>query len=437
MKKILSLILVLLLCIQAGGACLAEAGDSDRGMTLKQAVILSRHNIRAPLAGPGSELDSVTPHDWIQFSANTSELTVRGGAMENIMGMWFRKWLVSEGLIPENYKPAEGEVRFYANALQRTIATARYFATGLLPVADVNIETHAEYDKMDMMFSVRLTYFSEAYREAAEAEIAKIYGVDDISKVGENLKEAYAFLADVIDLKDSPAYADGTVTEFKTDDSVFHLEAGKGPSVTGSLKLGCSIADALVLQYYEEADDTKAGFGTAVSEDDMRLISTIKDTYVDALYAAPLVAVNSANPLLKEIAAELNTEGRVFTFLCGHDSNLASVLSALDCKPEQTVGSIEPSVPIGSKIVFEKWADPEGKLYARMRMIYPSAAQLRSLTLLDEDHPPMILTLKFSDLAADENGFYPYEELMNRFEKLFAAYDSLPEIYGEDLEEAA
>jgi glucose-1-phosphatase len=169
----------------------------------------------------------------------------------------------------------------------------------------------------------------------------------------------------------------------------------------------------------------------------MRLISTIKDTYVDALYAAPLVAVNSANPLLKEIAAELNTEGRVFTFLCGHDSNLASVLSALDCKPEQTVGSIEPSVPIGSKIVFEKWADPEGKLYARMRMIYPSAAQLRSLTLLDEDHPPMILTLEFSDLAADENGFYPYEELMNRFEKLFAAYDSLPEIYGEDLEEAA
>ena len=431
------LAVVFLLCAAGWTACAETAGDGSPELELKQVVVLSRHNIRAPLAGPGSVLDTVTPHSWIQFSADPGELTARGGAMETIMGIWFRNWLLSEGLLPNNYRPEEGEVRFYSNAYQRTIATSRFFAAGFLPAADVDIETHADFGRMDPTYHVKLTYYSEAYRNAVEEEIARIYGVADISRIGETLKDAYAFLEDVIDLKDSAAYADGSVTGFAADDDAFTWTLGASPSVEGSLKLGCQIADALVLQYYEEADDAKAGFGTAVSEEEMRLISEIKDTYVDALYAAPLIAVNVANPLLKEIAGELNTDGRVFTFLCGHDSNLASVLSALDCKPEQTVGSIEPSVPIGSKIVFEKWADPEGKLYARMRMIYPSAAQLRSLTLLDEDHPPMILTLEFSDLAADENGFYPYEELMNRFEKLFAAYDSLPEIYGEDLEEAA
>jgi len=44
--------------------------------------------------------------------------------------------------------PEEGAVRFYANAKQRMQVTARYFSSGLLPVADVPVERHAEYDTM-------------------------------------------------------------------------------------------------------------------------------------------------------------------------------------------------------------------------------------------------------------------------------------------------
>lgn len=406
-------------------------------LTLKQVVVLSRHNIRAPLAGPGSILSSVTPHKWIDFTANTGELTVRGGAMENIMGMWFRKWLNAEGLLPDNARPPKGEVRFYANSLQRTIATARSFSAGFLPVADVEIETHVDYNTMDPVFNPQLTYVSDAYREAVAEDTARIYGIDDVSRIGERLKDAYTYLTDVIDLNDSKAYADGSVTGFATDDSVFILEEGQEPGVEGSLRLGCRIADALVLQYYEEADDLRAGFGKKVSAEDMRLIASIKDTYQDALFAVPLIAVNVAHPLLKEIAAELDTEGRVFTFLCGHDSNLASVMAALDCKPDMTVSSIEPSIPIGTKLLFEKWADPEGTLYARLRLVYASTEQLRNLTLLDDKNPPVSLTLQFRDLPADANGYYLFDELMTRLENAIDAYDSLPELYDDVLENAA
>ena len=40
-------------------------------------------------------------------------------------------------------------MRFYANAKQRTIATAQYFSSGYLPVANIDIYTNQEYDKMD------------------------------------------------------------------------------------------------------------------------------------------------------------------------------------------------------------------------------------------------------------------------------------------------
>ena len=116
--------------------------------TLKQVVVLSRHNIRSPLSGRQSALQRITPHEWHPWSSAPSELSLRGGALETMMGQYFRKWLVSEGLMQENEIPTEGKMRFYANSLQRTIATAQYFSSGMLPVANVRIEHHCEVGKM-------------------------------------------------------------------------------------------------------------------------------------------------------------------------------------------------------------------------------------------------------------------------------------------------
>ena len=43
-------------------------------------------------------------------------------------------------------------------------------------------------------------------------------------------------------------------------------------------------------------------------------------------FAAPLLAPNLANPMLQELFWEMNAQGRQFSFLCGHDSTIASVL---------------------------------------------------------------------------------------------------------------
>ena len=127
---------------------------SHEGYTLEQVVVLSRHNIRSPMSGSGSVLTEITPHEWISWTSNPSELSLRGGALETMMGQYFRRWAEKERLFPENYQPDDSSVRIYANAKQRTIATAQFFATGLLPTAGLEVETQEHLQQLSQYNSI-------------------------------------------------------------------------------------------------------------------------------------------------------------------------------------------------------------------------------------------------------------------------------------------
>ena len=396
---------------------------SREGYSLEQAVVLSRHNIRAPLSGEGSALDTITPHKWFEWSAPASQLSVRGGTLETEMGQYFRNWLEAEGLFEPNYQPKEGAVRIYSNSKQRTIATAEFFSSGLLPVAGSEVEYHADFDTMDPVFNPVFTYMSEDYAKDAEAEINSIYG-DAIAGLSDN----YDLISQVIDAKDSENFKNGTFSGFNAGDSEFSFEEGKEPSVKGSLKTACQISDALVLQYFEEPDPVKAAFDHDLSEADWQAISEVKDVYGDVLFSTPSVAVNVAHPLLEEMKKELTTDGRQFTFLCGHDSNLASVMSALEVEDYSLPGTIEKT-PIGGKLVISKWKDKDGQEFISLDLVYQKTEQLQQMSLLTDDNPPGIYSLKLKGLNADANGLYKAKEVMERFDKAIGAYDSLVEEY--------
>jgi glucose-1-phosphatase len=341
------------------------------------------------------------------------------------MGQFFRKWLVSEGLMDENHLPAAGSMRFYANSMQRTIATAQYFSSGMLPVADVEIEHHYDLNTMDPVFTPQLTVASDDYCARARQQIADLFGNGSLEGIGDKLAENYALLQDVLDVEQSAAWQAGEFSGFKTDDTNILLELNKEPSMTGSLKTACSASDALVLQYYEESDELKAAFGHQLSLSDWEKISAVKDYYGDILFTAPLVAINVAHPLLQTILEELKTEGRLFTFLCGHDSNLGSVLAALGLAEYTLPQAIESKTPIGSKLVFEKWEGADGSQYAAINLVYQRIDQLRQMPLLMLENPPMVFPVALEGLTANEDGLYKLSDLEARFEDRIAAYDEL------------
>ena len=421
MSKATKIILCLVLLVVSFPA-FAQIHRSDEfheRYTLKQVVVLNRHNIRSPLSGRHSTLQRITPHEWYHWSSAPGELSLRGGASETMMGQYFRKWLVSERLMQENEIPDEGAMRFYANSLQRTIATAQYFSSGMLPVANVRIEHHCALGKMDSVFAPQITDDGEDFKALAKQQITAMGGEKGMLGIGEKMAYNYKVLEHVLDMEQSVACHDGDTCHFHTDDAHVYLVKNREPGMGGSLRLACQAADALVLQYYEEPDAMRAAFGHTMTWEDWESISAIKDWYGDVLFTAPAVACQVAHPLLRTMLEELKHDGRKFTFLCGHDSNIGSVLAALEVEDYSLPKTIEEKTPIGCKLVIEKWENAEGQLFVSLNLVYQSTEQLRQMTLLDLENPPMVFPIRLKGLSADADGLYPYEALVGRFvEKL-------------------
>jgi len=420
--KLLTAVIVMCGILEASGQTERSASFNEK-YSLKQVVVLSRHNIRSPMSGPESALGRITPHEWFRWSSAPSELSLRGGVLETMMGQYFRKWLVSEGLMQENELPEEGAMRFYANSMQRTIATAQYFSSGMLPVANASIEHHYSVGTMDPVFSPVITRDDEAFRQTVMQEICNRFGNGSAAGIGEAMRAQYTLLEDVLDLRQSAACQQGDTCSFKTDDSVITLTMGKEPSLKGSLSLACKAVDALVLQYYEEPDDSKAAFGHDLSPQDWQTLSTIKDYYGDVLFTSPTLSTNLAHPLLKEILAELKNEQRRFSFLCGHDSNLGSVLGALGWDDYSLPLSIEKT-PIGAKLVIEKWKGTDGQEYVAMNMVYQSTDQLRQMPLLSLDNPPVVYSMELKGLEANDDGLYRMKDFEQHFTERIEANDA-------------
>ena len=381
----------------------------------EEMVILSRHNIRSPLSGPGSVLARITPHTWFDWSSAPGELSLRGGALEMEMGQFFREWLIGEGFFEKDAVPNADKIRFYANSIQRTRATARAFAAGMFPMADIDVEQHTPLGTMDPVFNPQITRLSDGFLAKAYAEIEAMGGTDG------PLKEKYALLEKVLDIKASPAAKNDT-TSFGQFPSSVRFEVGKEPMMTGGLKMACSASDALTLQYYEEPDAFKAGFGHKLSEEDWADVSSVKDWYQDLLFATPSVAVNVASPMLRELLHELQNSWRKFAFLCGHDSNIGSVLAALGVEPYSAPGAIETKTPIGGKILFQKFRGQDGRMYADLWLVYASADQLRNLSILSMHHPPMAIQLHLKGLTPNADGLYLFTDVQDRLADAFRQY---------------
>ena len=386
---------------------------------LKEVVVMSRHNIRSPLTSGGAAHTRVTPHQWFAWTSPSSQLSLRGGVLETEMGQFFRKWLVGEGLLPDNYRPEGSEVLFYANSRQRTFATAKYFSAGFLPFANVEIQHKYFEDKMDPVFTPKFTKMNAKYRQQILDEMQTIHG-GPLAWM-QSVQPTLTMMEDILDMAHSPAAKNDT-THFRYDDTQFVLEKGDEPKMKGGYKLANSVADALVLQCYES--ESMTAFGHQLTEKQWRDICAVKEVYDALLFTTHSAAVNLAYPLVSRIREELHHIGRKFTFLCGHDSNLASIGAALRLRYPETEQALELHTPIGSKLVFEKWSDGTEE-YVAINLVYQRVGQLQNRTLLSPDEPPMVKPVTIDGLTPNSDGLYRLSELDARMAEAMAEYDAI------------
>ena len=391
----------------------------QQNYVLDQLVILSRHNIRSPLVSKNSVLTRLTnpSYQWFQWEGQPSTLTAKGERLEAKMGTFFKEWLEKKDFISK-YSADNYAFRFYANAKQRCQLTAKSFAGALLPGLNPRVEMNVQFDTMDPVFTPQITKISDAFVGKAQKEIQEKFG-----DLNARMASAYAIMENVIDITHSPAYPD--TASFSMFPSSVNFKLNAEPSMSGGLKMACTVSDALSLQYYEEPDEKKAAFGHSITFDDWVSISSVKEWYGDILFTAPSVSVNVAHPLLQVILDEIQNEKRIFTFLCGHDSNVGSVLAALEAEDVDLPGSIEKRTPIGCKLVFEAFTGKDGVKYADILLVYATAAQLRAETALSYSNPPAGVKIKLKGLKENADGLYTLADVEQRLTKAIVAYDAL------------
>ena len=419
-KNILWMIAAILIC---GTNAYAQTKRSDAFRAkyeLKEVVVMSRHNIRSPLTSGGAAYQRVTPHTWFKWSSPSSQLSLRGGVLETEMGQFFRQWVVSEGLLPDNYRPEGDEVLFYANSRQRTFATAKYFSAGFLPFANVEITHKLDEDKMDPVFTPQFTKMNDTYRQQVLADMQALNGGPQAWMATQ--QPTLELMEQVLDMAHSPAAQQGDTTHFWFDDTQFKLEKGSEPKMTGGYTLANSVADALVLQCYES--ESMTAFGHELTIEQWRAICAVKEVYDGLLFTTHSAAVNLSYPLVSRIREELNRSDRKFMFLCGHDSNLASISAALGLQIPETENALELHTPIGSKLVFEKWSDGSDE-YVAVNLVYQSIGQLQGRTLLSPAAPPMVLPVTIDGLNANSDGLYRLSDLDTRMAEAMAEYDAI------------
>ena len=418
--SLFSLVLFSLLAV----SCYKDFSKDD-GYYLEDEVVFSRHNIRSPLSTSGSELSLVTPYEWVDWGVEAAHLTSRGGRIEQKMGEWFRADLGTFATFDSD------NTLFYSNSKQRTIRTGENFIEGF--GAGLPLYYRFQDDSMDPLFNPAYPFMNARLQERILADMNAIGGeagtVDEPCKgilaAVEGLSDDIHYMEEVIGFKDSP-YAGGKLEHLPLSKMSIILNKGEEPGMKGDYKLVNSIADALVLQYYETGKE----FGKDISVDDVRRIGKVKTVYDEVLFANPTTAVLVSNPLVMKIKEELVDSDRKFTFLCGHDSNIASITTALGMKLQKTVGAVEFTSPIGSKIVFRKYRKGES-LFVNVNIVYASVDQLRESCPISLQNPPVILPIDFEGLSRNTDGFYRMEDVVGRFDDTIAEFERLVREYGD------
>ncbi len=384
----------------------AQAQTVPEGYQLQQVLMMSRHNLRAPLANNGSVLEQSTPNKWPEWDVPGGQLTTKGGVLEVYMGHYMREWLAEQGMVKSGECSPPYTVYAYANSLQRTVATAQFFITGAFPGCDVPVHHQEKMGTMDPTFNPVITDDSAAFSEQAVAAMEK-----ELSKL--QLTDSYQLLEKIVNYKDSPACKEKQQCSLVDGKNTFSAKYQQEPGVSGPLKVGNSLVDAFTLQYYEGFPMDQVAWGEIKSDQQWKVLSKLKNGYQDSLFTSPEVARNVAKPLVSYIDKALvtdRTSAPKITVLVGHDSNIASLLTALDFKPYQLHDQNERT-PIGGKIVFQRWHDSKANRdLMKIEYVYQSAEQLRNADALTLQAPAQRVTLELSGCPIDADGFCPMDK---------------------------
>ncbi|WP_081298547.1 histidine-type phosphatase [Gilliamella sp. wkB108] len=374
---------------------------------LNKVVVLSRHGIRTPLLNTLEFLSEVTPYSWLKWDHPFGYLTTRGGTLESYFGHYFSQWLENHHI---KLSTDNSELFVYANSLQRTVATAQFFIAGAYAGQDIVIHHKYPIEKMDSIFDPSLRLDSAEFKQKVTEDINK---ADETESIFKNLAPSFELLSDILDYKQSNLYAKYQC-ELADIPTELYLKKDEEPALLGSLAIGASAADALLLQYYSGFPKEQIAWGKINSNEQWQQIINIRNQYVNLICQTKTLAKHAAAELITMIDNLMQQEHHKVNLLVGHDSNIASLLSALNFKHYQLPSQFE-TTPIGGKVIFQRFRHQiSGQYFFKAEYVYPSFEQLHYGQALSLLNPPQHVQLELENATTNSDGFYNWTDFEKR-----------------------
>lgn len=397
--------LVMMLVMAAPGMAASGAADGVGNEQLEQVVLLSRHNLRAPVVASGA-LAHATPEHWTPWDVSPGELTTKGGVLEVYMGRYIGQWLRQAQLLPGSGCPQRADFHAHANSLQRTQATAQFFVAGAFPGCHVEVEQRRALGTMDPLFNPVIHRDDADFRARALAAMQNALAAADLAP-------ALSVVEEITRYPQSAACAGRSDCHLVPADTSFSAEPGKEPRASGSLALASGLVDALLMEHYQGSGMRRDGWGRLNTRAQWQALAQIRNLYQDILFGTAEVAQDVAGPLLTHVNALFaDPASPKVTLLVGHDSNIGSVLAALGITDYTLPGQYEKT-PIGGLLQFERWRDRQtGGERFRLAYVYPTTAQLRGAQPLTEAQPPGHVALRVPGCAAQGCTIAEFQRLL-------------------------
>jgi len=141
-RMVILLGLVLTLTVPVRVQVLAQTiTNVNDGTTLKQIIIFGRHSIRSSVTDP-SILSQMAVDSYPSFNVPKGYLTPNGRRAEILLGSYYRKYLLQEGLLTGDTQKDTNRSYFRANSIQRSNITAAAFQAGLIPGSKMSVHSY-------------------------------------------------------------------------------------------------------------------------------------------------------------------------------------------------------------------------------------------------------------------------------------------------------
>jgi 4-phytase/acid phosphatase len=330
--------------MRALGLCLLLALPAPGQESLRYAIIVTRHGVRAPTWEP-ARLNQTSAQPWPDFGVPPGNLTAHGYALMKLMG----------GYYGERFKPDCAKTSVQSDTDQRTIETGKALIAGMLPGCKVEVSV---VDK-------RLRADAGKALEALEGRM------------------------------------ESAAQEHRAEVELLQRVLGK--RVTINLATASTLTENLLLEYTDGMSGDKFAWGRMTPAELERVMS-LHTAYAELTRRTPAIAKLSGGDMLRDILQLLQkgalADARAsVSVIVGHDTDLSNISGILGLTWKLPSYQRDDAPP-GGALVFSLW-ESRGKLMVRLQFVAQTMAQMHNATPVSLKNPPAVVDVAFpSEWAA-------------------------------------